>query len=285
MISALSLGRGQLRWLISEGPLALVVAAGLDLPARLEFHLQGDVCAWTRRASGLVMLMLIARSLDVHMFIHTSPTCVGFAQRVINRDEAIVNLWGALLRLLRRRACQFLPEDPVTQGLNAEMMHVMRVEFERAFSRGKLAKRLPCELAAGREGLKHLGHTPNAGFTARPKRRSRDRPAHRGLAARVDVESWAGGRMGSIAVTYNTHDAMLSRVLRLDEVLEAPRVGRKSASGREQRSRPPGLGINIRTGSVFTSPSTSARFGDLGCLASRRPTKSPPRRSFGTRDA
>ena len=65
-----------------------------------------------------------------------------------------------------------------------------------------------------------------------------------GSPARVDVESWAGGRMGSIAVTDNTHDAMLSRVQRLDEVSEAPRVGRKSASGREQRSRPSGLGIS-----------------------------------------
>ena len=54
----------------------------------------------------------------------------------------------------------------------------------------------------------------------------------------VHVESRAGGRMGSIAVTDNTHDAMLSRVQRLDEVSEAPRVGRKSSSGREQRSRP-----------------------------------------------
>ena len=59
-----------------------------------------------------------------------------------------------------------------------------------------------------------------------------------GSPARVDVESWAGAGEGSIAVTDNTHDAMLSRVLRLDEVLEAPRVGRKSSSGREQRSRP-----------------------------------------------
>jgi hypothetical protein len=72
----------------------------------------------------------------------------------------------------------------------------------------------------------------------------------------VRVESPGGPlREGSITVTDNTHDAMLSRVQRLEEVSESPRVGRKSASGREHGARPSGRRADSTT--AFSAPRAS----------------------------
>ena len=52
-----------------------------------------------------------------------------------------------------------------------------------------------------------------------------------GVAAESTASRQSGGREGLDADRFFTHDSMLSRVQRLPEALEQPRVGRKNISG------------------------------------------------------